>query len=197
MNGHVTEHDICCLRRMISPDLVITKAALMETLGSKVTASGFWRFFSENSPSCGAEEWNRCWCTAWGLSGEAVCAFGEDLLGNQLLVLSGRPSAFICDHENGDCHDTELSACDLVDAVRKHGVGWIDFYATGASDIAQGFLEDVDWGSHLHWAHPLVLGGSVTRENATIVERMAHLVGHRKLWQQIRGVAPGNEIHLQ
>lgn len=194
MIADVTEEDLHRLRAFTADDFASTRACLAKVLGGKGVASGFWRFFSRTHPACGTGEWNLRWCRSWGLAPENVYSFGEDLFGNQLLIFMGRTSAYVLDHEDGECHDTQLSVDDLVEAVLDNGVGWLDFYANGANTIGVDFVAQVDWESHLHWVQPLSLGGRVSRDNVSIVERMAHLVGHERLWERIRDAAPGDEI---
>ena len=169
------------------------RRALPVSLGGAGTASGLWRFFSEGCPNGGVERWNEEWCRAWSIPLETCFCFGEDVFGNQLVLIPDSSTIYLCDHENGACHDLELGLGDLLESVLAHGLDWIDFYSNGSLDIARGFLAGIGWEQHLHWTHPVVLGGSIAVENVSIVDRLPHVTGHASLWRQISGLPPGTE----
>jgi hypothetical protein len=173
------------------------REALPDSVGGAAVSGGVWRFFSENHPRCGVIRWNEEWCAAWGLRKENVFAFGEDALGNQLILSANRDTVYICDHENGSCFDLELGVVDLLESVLAYGLSCIDFYSNGSLEVAQGLVATVDWEQHLHWTQPLILGGEIDASNVSILDRFAHLSGHLELWKQVSGAAPGSEIHLQ
>lgn len=163
-------------------------------IGGTVVCGGFWRFFSSDHPNGGIDHWNEQWCNAWALPQRNIFAFGEDVFGNQLILTNKELNVYVCDHENGSCHDLELGVADLLEAVLQHGLSWIDFYSNGSLEIAMKFIATLSWEQHLHWTQPLVLGGSATAQNVSIVDRFTHLTGHIKLWKQISGESPGTEI---
>lgn len=175
----------------------VVRETVAAFIGGTVVGGGLWRFFSSGHPSIGIDGWNDRWCAAWALPKESIFAFGEDVFGNQLLLTSKESTVYVCDHENGSCHDLELGPTDLLAAVLQHGLSWIDFYSNGSPDVAMEFLASLGWEQHLHWTQPLVLGGPVTAQNVSIVDRFAHLTGHAKLWTQISGAPPGTEIRIQ
>lgn len=171
--------------------------ALPRHIGGRSAGGGLWRFFSPGHPARGMDSWNQEWCEAWGLPCDAVLSFGEDVFGNQLLIVAGRPTAFLCDHEDGSCHDLELGAIDLLQAVVQHGVSWIDVYGNGALPVGLSLLPRVSWEQHIHWTQPLILGGAASVSNASIVDRHAHLRGHAALWKQVSDLPRGAEIRVR
>lgn len=171
-----------------------TRELLPLSVGGCTTGEGVWRFFSASHPALGIRQWNDAWCKAWRLDPGNVFAFGEDLFGNQLILPAGRPNVHLCNHENGECFDLDLNIADLLEAAVEHGLAWIDFYADGSLGVAAGTRDRASWEQHLHWTQPLVLGGPVTTANITVVDRLAHLTGHAKLWAQLGGLPPGAEV---
>jgi hypothetical protein len=125
---------------------------------------------------------------------ENVFTFGEDVFGNQLIVTAGTNTVLLCDHENGACFDLQLDVVDLLESVVQHGLSWVDFYSNGSLEVAQELISGITWEQHLHWIHPLILGGAITDTNLSVVDRSAHLAGHVQLWKQVSGLAPGTEI---
>lgn len=171
--------------------------AISACLGGATAGEGVRRFFSPRHPQSGVERWNEEWCAAWGISNENCFAFGEDIFGNQLLLIANERNVYTCDHENGSCIDLELSLIELLESVAIHGLTWIDFYSNGSIPIAQQYSTRVSWEQHLHWTQPLILGGAISSSNITVVNRFEHLTGHSKLWSQISRSAPGSEIDPQ
>lgn len=176
---------------------VSPREALLECVGGTVLCNGLWRLYSAAHPKCGVDHWNEEWCLAWGLSKENVFAFGEDVFGNQLILTAQGTTVYLCDHENGSCHDLDLGVADLLEAGIVHGLSWIDFYSNGSLDIAKGFLTTVTWEQHLHWTQPLILGGAIAAQNVSVVDRVLHLSGHAKLWKQLSGLPAGTEFRIQ
>ena len=167
---------------------------LPQHIGGQTAGDGLWRFFSPGHPVCGISRWNQEWCQAWGLPSHEMLSFGEDVFGNQLLVMAGRLTVFLCDHENGSCYDLELGVIDLLQAVVEHGVSWIDFYGTDAVSIGLSLLPRISWEQHIHWVQPLILGGAVSVSNTSVVDRHDHLHGHAVLWKQVSALPPGTDI---
>jgi hypothetical protein len=180
-------------RRILSadrPDL----AALEEAIGGRTTAGGIWRFFSSAHPASGAAAWRNELRTAWRSESLASQAFGEDLFGNQLVWHSAGGAMSVWDHEDGSYWDAEMAVADMLEGVLSHGLGWVDFYPAGAVDLAQALADQVSWAQHLHWVHPLVLSGAVTRENLALLDRTPHIRGHAELWAQVSGLPAGTEL---
>lgn len=173
------------------------RVAIPSTIGGFTVCQGFWRIFSHANPKEGVAAWNMRWCKAWGVSGDQVFAFGEDVFGNQLVLSRSNKYVHICDHENGQAVDTELGLIDLLESVAGHGVSWLDFYGNGAFDVASRFLQTLDWEDHLHWTKPLILNGAVSRENVSVVNRNAHLSGHEAIWKEISSLPPGTQIRIR
>lgn len=171
--------------------------ALVAHVGGLEMAEGLWRFFSPNHPASGVTEWNEAWRTAWRVPAGSAFAFGEDLFGNQLLVTQSRPTMIVCDHENGMCHDVGVDVTDVLGAVAQHGLAWIDFYSSEALSVGRAFVPRPNWEEHLHWIQPLFLGGTPNAKNVTKVERLNHLHGHAKLWEQMAELPPGTEVRLR
>jgi hypothetical protein len=170
--------------------------ALSTSVGGIHAAGGLWRFFSAHYPKGGFAEWNSnaAWKREWGFAPSPFHAFGEDLFGNQLILRPGFENVHLWNHEDGSVADLLLDAATLLEAVVQNGLGWIDFYSDGSLKIAQTRLMDVPAECHLHWTTPLILGGNVSVENTTVVERSMHLVGHAKLWMRLRGCDPGTIV---
>ncbi len=55
-------------------------------------------------------------------------------------------------------------------------------------------LPQVSPDQHLHWTQPLILGGSTTVANTSVLDRNQHLVGHARLWRQIGNLPPGSSV---
>ena len=108
-----------------------------------------------------------------------------------------KSTVYVCDHENGSCYDLLLGVADLLETVLQHGAAWIDFYANGSLEVAEALVARVTWEQHLHWTHPLFLGGTIASSNVSVVDRFAHLFGHAEPWKQIAGLPPGTEIVIQ
>jgi hypothetical protein len=173
--------------------------AFSTSVGNTVAASGLWRFFSDTFPPQGIHWWNESsvWKEHWKpfLPNGLIC-FGEDVFGNQLVIVHGEENIFLWNHEDGVLVDLLLVPTELLSTVAESGIDWIDFYAKGSLDIARKYGR-IPENSHLHWTTPLVLGGAVRLENLEVVERERHLVGHAKLWLQIVGIEPGSNIHVK
>jgi hypothetical protein len=170
--------------------------ALPEMVGGTQTADGLWRFFSASWPNGGVGEWNHDagWNADWrGFLKPDLFSFGEDVFGNQLVLLTEGGTVFLWNHENAECHDLLVGPVELLRTVVDHGIDWIDFYADGSLSIARqcGYtpLE-----MHRHWTTPLILGGAASFSNVSLVERAAHLRGHAKLWSQLAHLPAGTKI---
>ena len=155
-----------------------------------------WRLFSQSHPPPGVVAWNAAptWKAAWGLPEESLWAFGEDIFGNQLVVLAGSTATTLWGHEAGDLFDLHLSPIELLATVLDHGVDWVDYYIEGTLAVARARLASVPADSHLHWTTPLILGGQVSEANTSIVERGTHLNGHAALWKQLFPLDPGTVV---
>jgi hypothetical protein len=191
----LTEQDCLQVRRELSepaswPD------TLLKAIGETRAAGGLWRFFSASFPENGTKGWNSSWTwkREWQLEAGTFHAFGEDLFGNQLVILPGTGNVHLWNHENGDLVDLLLEPGTLLEAVVQSGLDWIEFYANGSPKIAEQWLGRVPGGSHLHWTTPLILGGEISSQNVSVVERLDHLTGHARLWRQIRGLDPGTVV---
>jgi hypothetical protein len=170
--------------------------ALRDSVGGRELCDGLWRLFSDSFPSGGTRYWNETspWRVSWGhFLAPELYSFGEDVFGNQLVLLPQHEEAYLWNHENGECHDLLVSPLELLETVFENGLEWIDFYGDGSLSIARRYGQ-VPTNSHLHWTTPLILGGQVSFENVSLVERETHLVGHAKLWFQVSGLAAGTEI---
>lgn len=160
--------------------------AVATTIGGTQLGEGVWRFYSESWPEGGIYGWNSedsKWRSHWNRFLPSGCvSFGEDVFGNQLLF--GGDNVTLWNHENGELSDLFVDPCELLRTVLSSGLGWIDFYSDETLSLAyQVGLPSS--GMHLHWITPLMLGGSVARENLVPIDRDAHLIGHAKLWLQI------------
>jgi len=173
--------------------------AIAGVVGGAVVEQGLWRFFSSQLPAPGGVSgWNAgAWRRAWPRMHPFLSFFGEDAFGNQLAIIAGNPNGFLWSHESGDLVDLELDLFSLIDSVASHGLDWIDFYNDGSLGIARRYLSSIDWGSHLHWTSPLILGGAVQSENVSVVERSAHLLGHGQLWAQVGDLPPGTDVVIR
>lgn len=170
-----------------------------DTLGGSVTAGGLWRFFGKTSPAPGIAEWNDepLWKMYWGPSARGLACIGEDLFGNQLVSIDETPDLLIWDHENGSLCTLDMAPDVAIEAVFESGVDWIEFYDNGSPQIGVELLDTIPETSHLHWTTPLILGGKVSASNTSVVERVSHMVGHGKLWQQVQGLPPGAPVVLK
>jgi hypothetical protein len=186
-----------CLKLRHELDSAIPLAeALSNSLGETQAGGGIWRFFSAHFPDGGVVGWNSsaAWKREWAIAPELFLSFGEDLLGNQLIIRPGFQNVHLWNHEDGSVVDLLLDPATLIEAVMESGLSWIDFYNDGSLKIAEARLIDVPIECHLHWTTPLILGGKVSLENTSVVERSMHLLGHAKLWRQVRGCDPGTVI---
>jgi len=192
---NVSAQDCLRLRQELSESVSLLDA-LLRVVGETQVASGLWRFFSAHYPNGGVAEWNShsTWKREWKLEPAQFFAFGEDLFGNQLIVQPGVENARLWNHENGDIVDLLLDPATLLETVVQSGIDWIDFYGGGSLRVAERRIMDVPAECHLHWTTPLILGGQVSLANTSVVERAMHLVGHAKLWMQLRGCDPGTIV---
>ena len=185
-----------CLRLRCDLNSAIPREeALSKCIGGAQVA-GVWRLFSADYPKGGVTSWNSAaaWKQEWELAPTLFHSFGEDLFGNQLILLPSVENAYLWNHENAQVFDLLLDPVTLLETVLESGLDWIDFYNDGSLTIARCRLMDVPPQCHLHWTNPLILGGAVTVDNTCIVERSMHLVGHAKLWREVRGREPGTII---
>lgn len=170
--------------------------ALPKVIGDSEACSGLWRFYSESWPAGGIQEWNSGsrWKHHWeAFLPPGAFAFGEDVFGNQLIVVPGEDDVLMWNHENGESTDLYLDPVNLLKTALNDGIDWIDLYGDGSLAVAKRFGH-VARESHLHWTTPLILGGVVNDSNISVVERELHLVGHANLWSQIRDLPPGTAI---
>lgn len=123
-------------------------------------------------------------------------SFGEDVFGNQLTVVRGEENVRLWNHENGAFIDLVLAPAELLSTIVESGIDWIDLYDNGSIEVARKYGRVPD-NSHLHWTTPLVLGGAISLENLSLVERERHLVGHAKLWFQVAGLEAGSPIYAK
>jgi hypothetical protein len=175
----------------------LNSEVLSRVLGGKTTADGIWRFFSDIYPEPGGVTyWNslQLWRDSWPSLRAEVSFWGEDIFGNQLAMIPQKQAVWLWNHENGEMVDLLLDPLNLLKAIVGHGLGWIDFYAQGVLEVASLKAPDVPDEYHLHWTQPLILGGTTVIGNTSLVERVAHLRGHGKLWKQIQQLPPGSDI---
>jgi hypothetical protein len=163
-----------------------------------VVENGLWRFYSGSWPIGGIKAWNRSespWRLEWrdSLSQDAI-AFGEDIFGNQLIINKNNDVYFL-NHENFLAENLYCSFGDLFQIIEKNGIDWISHYEDGSLGIARKF-DSVTRDFHIHWRTPLILGGQANEANVSFVQREPHLVGHAKLWKQIRDLPPGTAVKL-
>jgi len=97
-------------------------------------------------------------------------------------------------HEDGELYSLEIAICPLLETVIESGINWLDFYSDGSPQVGLNSGLPITLEKHLHWINPLILGGPVAVANLALVEREAHLIGHGKLWSQIRSLPPGTEV---
>ncbi len=171
----------------------------LKTVGPACLADGIWRLFSESYPCGGIDNWNTksAWRAEWGIAAAGFRAFGEDLFGNQLIVRPDSENVFLWNHENSEQYNLLLEPTELFEVILESGLDWIDLYYDGSLAVARNRIKDVSLEQHLHWNTPLILGGPVTVENTSLVERTSHLVGHGKLWRQVGDLPPGSSIVLR
>ena len=175
------------------------ETALPTCIGNTAADGGVWRFFSDTYPPQGIRWWNESsgWVQHWKpFLPTGIFSFGEDVFGNQLVILPGEENVFLWNHEDGALADLLWAPAELLSTVAESGVEWIDFYSNGSIGVARAYTKLPD-ESHLHWTTPLILGGAVHSDNRSVVERERHLVGHAKLWLQVRGLEPGSTIHIK
>ena len=179
--------------------IAIGAPAIASVIGGAVVEQGLWRFYSAHAPAPGGvSAWNAgAWRGAWSRMQPDLYFFGEDAFGNQLVAIPGHPNAYIWSHESGELTDMELDLFSVIDSVASHGLDWIDFYGDGSLGVARRLLGSIDWGSHLHWATPLILGGTIQVENISVMERSVHLLGHGQLWAQVGDLPPGADVVLR
>lgn len=176
------------------------EAALPAFVGNTVAGGGHWRLFSDTFPPRGVRWWNEssAWKEHWkSVLPTRLFSFGEDVFGNQLVIVPGKENVFLWSHEDGAFVDLLLAPAELLSTVVESGIDWIDFYGNGSLEVVRNYERNTPDDSHLHWTTPLVLGGAVGLENLSIVERERHLVGHAKLWFQVQGLEPGTPVRVQ
>ncbi len=165
-------------------------AAFPQAVGGTSVSDGIWRFFSNSWPLGGISGWNvgSSWKSYWQpFLPSGLFSFGEDVFGNQLILANGCDNALLWNHENGECFDLLVGPCELLRTALESGIDWIDFYSDGSLTVAKQYGA-VSLEMHLHWTTPLVLGGQVSRDNISLVQRELHLVGHARLWSQVSGL---------
>lgn len=165
-------------------------------LGGGTICDGLWRLYSDDWPDGGANHWNdeSGWAKAWdGYLSQGRFSFGEDVFGNQLLAIPGETNALLWNHENGDLFNLLVNPIELIETVFENGIDWIDFYEDGQLTIARQLLP-IPLDMHLHWATPLIAGGTVDESNTALIARVSHLVGHAKLWSQVANLPTGSAI---
>ncbi|MBX9654853.1 hypothetical protein K2Y11_14675 [bacterium] len=170
--------------------------AVPKAIGDTEACNGLWRFYSESWPAGGVRLWNTesQWKQHWeAFLPQGAFAFGEDVFGNQLIVVPGEHDIFLWNHENGVCTDLYSDPVNLLTTASKDGIDWIDLYSDGSLAVARRF-GPVARESHLHWTTPLILGGVVNDSNISVVEREMHLVGHAKLWSRVRNLPLGTIV---
>lgn len=198
MNAELTHEDVAGLRESLAAGTKVD-LALTASLGGKQVSRGAWRFFSADVPTGGLLTWNApgAWKSAWAISETAFLAFGEDVFGNQIVLVPEHEAVYLWDHESGRLENLIVPVCDLLETCIDSGLDWIDFYSPGALAVAGERAAEVDWGSHLHWTTPLILGGSPTASNTSIVDRWKHLRGHADLWRQVGDVPLGESVSIK
>jgi hypothetical protein len=108
--------------------------ALSKAIGDTEACNGLWRFYSESWPAGGIRHWNEegPWKQHWGaFLPHGAFAFGEDVFGNQLIVVPGEDAVFLWNHENGECLDLYADPINLLATVLNDGIDWIDLYGDG------------------------------------------------------------------
>lgn len=173
--------------------------ALPQAIGGTLACDDIWRFFSDSWPPGGVSHWNigSSWKSHWqAFLPRGLFSFGEDVFGNQLVLVNGYEHVYILDHECGKCYDLLLGPSNLLHVALESGIDWIDFYSNGSLDVARRDGA-VPLDMHLDWTTPLILGGQVSRDNATLLERDSHLVGHAQIWSQVCDLPPGTTVTLK
>ena len=165
-------------------------------LGGTLLDNGFWRFFGSSEPgSLSLGTWSSpdTWKHAWnGLA--SLTFWGEDVVGNQLL-LDGEGNVYLWNHENALTIELGFDLFTILETCLSHGFGWVDFYSDGSYSLAKARVRgELPLDSHWHWLQPRTLGGRATGENLTPVERVQHLIGHGKLWLQLRDLPEGSRV---
>jgi len=186
---------LACLTELLEQGTDITDG-LPWAIGDTETCESLWRFYSNLWPTGGIGTWNAtsAWKRKWEpLLPPGAYAFGEDIFGNQLIVIRGENNVFLWNHENGDCADLYCDPVTLLTTVLNDGIDWVDQYCDGSLTVARQF-SPISRDSHLHWTTPLILGGVVRDSNISVVERESHLAGHAELWSQLRGLPFGTSI---
>jgi len=186
------------LQELIASGVSFSEAS-PKAIGGTDTCEGLWRFYAESGPAGGVRYWNErgVWRQHWQeLLPVGAFAFGEDVFGNQLIVVSSREDVILVNHENAHCTELYCDPVSLLTTILNEGIDWIDLYGDGSLAIARRYVP-VAQESHLHWTTPLILGGTVSDSNVSVVERESHLVGHAKLWSQVRGLPPGSSVTLK
>lgn len=190
--------DVDVLSELVAKNTPLPEA-IAGSIGDTHASEGLWRFYSANWPFGGVRTWNEVsqWKTMWRpFLPAGAFAFGEDVFGNQLMIVDGLETVQLLDHETAEFSDLYCEPDVLLRTVLQDGIDWIDQYGDGSLSIARLFLP-VSLSTHLHWVTPLMLGGDVSRENISIVDRESHLVGHAKLWSQLRDLPPGSAVDLR
>jgi hypothetical protein len=170
--------------------------AFPQAIGGTSVCDSIWRFFSDSWPQGGILGWNvgSSWKSHWQpFLPSGLFSFGEDVFGNQLVLVNGCDNALLWDHENGECCDLLVGPCELLRTALESGIAWIDFYSDGSLAIARQFGA-VPIDMHLDWTTPLILNGRVSRDNVSLLERELHLVGHAQIWSQLSGLPPGTTV---
>jgi hypothetical protein len=96
MTPLLAEH-VATLNELTLEGMVATRA-LPRSVGGTQACEGLWRFFSDSWPVGGAEAWNSTssWKTAWQpYLPQGLFSFGEDVFGNQLVVVNRRENVFL------------------------------------------------------------------------------------------------------
>jgi hypothetical protein len=183
------------LRESLANGIPFSKAS-PQVIGGADACDGLWRFYSESWPAGGIRHWNEksAWKEHWReFIPDGAFAFGEDVFGNQLIVVPEQENILLLNHENAECADLYCDPVSLLTTILKDGIDWIDVYGDGSLAVARRY-GPVARESHLHWTTPLILGGIVSDSNLSTIERESHLVGHAKLWLQVRGLPPGTVV---
>ena len=170
--------------------------ALPEAIGGTVVSNGLWRFFSDDRPQGGIDEWNRpsTWKSQWApFIPKRLFCFGEDVFGNQVVLTDGSENVFLWNHENGELLDLLVEPLELLETIVNSGIEWIDLYEDGSLSVAKKY-GPVPIDRHLHWVTPLDFGGAVAVANIAVLPRVSHLVGHAKLWHQMGDLPLGTAI---
>lgn len=195
MTSQVTLHHIARLDELLASGTP-PSTAFPQAVGGTCVCDDIWRFFSDSWPQGGIAEWNSgsSWKSHWQpVLPSGLFSFGEDVFGNQLVFVNRFDNAVLWNHENGECFDLLVAPCELLRTALESGIDWIDFYSDGSLSVARRYGA-VPLDMHLHWTTPLVLGGQVSLNNLSLVQREPHLVGHAKLWSQLGGLPPGTTV---